>query len=169
MAQPGESRAVNWERARAEVSKFRAVADNSGLVEVDARISPRVDREDLPALCDARRDATVGARTSAEQDLQALPIGRDPVTDERRASLFRQLGAIASFRGDMVAAAGHFQQRWIPRPIRFERLEVTWPASRSTQVFSQLPVNRTFVVTEGDGQIQIVTLPPAPLGEPSRD
>ena len=49
-AQVATDRAVGWERARAEIAKYRATLDNSGLVEVDARISPRVDAEDLQAL-----------------------------------------------------------------------------------------------------------------------
>ena len=52
-AAPAQDRAVGWERARAELGKYRATLDNSGLVEVDARISPRVDAQDLQALCRA--------------------------------------------------------------------------------------------------------------------
>jgi hypothetical protein len=102
-------RAVNWDRARAEVARYRATLDTSGLVDVDAYISPRVDAEDLQALCQARRDAVGVARTTTQQSLSALPRGRDPITDERRATLYRQLGAIASFEGDMATAREQFQ------------------------------------------------------------
>ena len=48
-AQPAAapSRTVNWDRARSEMARYRATVDNSGLVDVDAYISPRVDAEDL--------------------------------------------------------------------------------------------------------------------------
>jgi hypothetical protein len=109
-AQPtaAAGRAVSWDRARAELTKFRATVDTSGLVDVDAHISPQVDAEDLAALCAARRTAIVTARTAAQQALRALPDGRDPITDERRAALFRQLGAVASFEGAMVDALKQF-------------------------------------------------------------
>jgi hypothetical protein len=64
-------RSVNWDRARAEVARYRATLDNSGLVDVDAYISPRVDAEDLQALCQARRDAEGVARTAAQNSLLA--------------------------------------------------------------------------------------------------
>jgi ASPIC and UnbV/FG-GAP-like repeat len=104
-----QPRAVNWDRARAEVAKYRATLDSSGLVDVDAYISPRVDAEDLQALCQARREAVGVARVTAQRALGALPRGRDPVTDDRRATLYRQLGAIASFEGDMATAREQFQ------------------------------------------------------------
>jgi hypothetical protein len=102
-------RAVSWDRARAETTKYRATVDTSGLVDVDAQISPRVDAEDLDALCAARREAIVTARTTAEAGLRALPAGNDPITDERRATLQRQLGAVASFDGEMARARQHFE------------------------------------------------------------
>ena len=39
-AQVTTDRAVGWDRARAEIAKYRATLDNSGLVEVDV---PRTD------------------------------------------------------------------------------------------------------------------------------
>jgi hypothetical protein len=102
------SRPVNWDRARAELARYRAIADNSGLVEVDAQISPHIDAENLVALCEGRREAVRRARQIAEDGLRALPPGRDPITDERRAQFHRQLGAVASFEGDMPRAARHF-------------------------------------------------------------
>ena len=101
-------RAVSWDRARAELAKYRTTPDNSGLVEVDARISTRVDAEDLQALCRARKEAVATARRTAEIALRDLPLGNDPLTDERRAMLHRQLGAVASFEGDMALALKHF-------------------------------------------------------------
>ena len=59
---PATDRAVGWQRAREALSKFRATPDLSGLVEVDARISTRVDTEDLAALCQARKDAVVAVQ-----------------------------------------------------------------------------------------------------------
>jgi hypothetical protein len=109
LVQSQEGRRVSWERARAEVARYRATVDTSGLVDVDAWISPRVDAEDLSALCAARTDALVRARAAADGRLRGLPPGRDPVTDERRAVLRRQLGAIASFEGDTDAASAHFE------------------------------------------------------------
>jgi hypothetical protein len=101
-------RAVGWDRARAEIAKYRATLDNSGLVEVDARISPRVDAQDLQALCRARTEAVADARRTGEGRLRSLPPGNDPITDEGRASAHRYLGAVASAEGDMVAARRHF-------------------------------------------------------------
>lgn len=102
-------RVVGWERAREEVARYRATVDTSGLVEVDAAIAPRVDAEDLQALCRARTEAVQRARRVIDGRLRGLPPGRDPVTDERRAVLQRQLGAIASFDGDVDAATDHFR------------------------------------------------------------
>jgi hypothetical protein len=107
-AQVATDRAVGWERARAEIAKYRATLDNSGLVEVDARISPRVDAQDLQALCRARTDAVTAARQHGESLLAALPAGDDPITNEKRANAYRHLGAVASAQGDMVAARRQF-------------------------------------------------------------
>jgi hypothetical protein len=107
-AQVATDRAVGWERARAEIAKYRATLDNSGLVEVDARISPRVDAQDLQALCRARTDAVTAARQNGESLLAALPAGDDPITNEKRANAYRHLGAVASAQGDMVTARRHF-------------------------------------------------------------
>jgi len=107
-AQMPTERAVGWDRARAEIAKYRATLDNSGLVEVDARISPRVDGQDLQALCRARTEAVSAAREHGESVLAALPAGDDPITNEKRANAYRQLGAVASAQGDMVTARRHF-------------------------------------------------------------
>ena len=40
--------------------------------------------------------------------LAALPPGDDPITNEKRASAHRYLGAVASAQGDMVTARAHF-------------------------------------------------------------
>jgi hypothetical protein len=107
-AQVTTDRAVGWERARAEIAKYRATLDNSGLVEVDARISPRVDAQDLQALCQARTEAVTAGQRHGEALLAALPPGDDPITNEKRANAYRHLGAIASAQGDMVTARRHF-------------------------------------------------------------
>ena len=107
-AQVAQDRAVSWDRARAEIAKYRTTLDNSGLVEVDARISPRVDAEDLQALCRARTAAVTDGRRHGESLLAALPPGDDPITNERRANAYRHLGAVASAQGDMVTARRHF-------------------------------------------------------------
>jgi len=108
-AQQEQGRAVSWDRARAEIAKYRATLDTSGLVDVDAHISPRVDAEDLDALCRARQDAIGAAVTTLRDAVRALPAGRDPITDEQRATLHRQLGAVASFQGDMATARQEFE------------------------------------------------------------
>ena len=69
-------RAVSWDRARAEIARYRATLDSSGLVDVDACISPRVDAEDLQALCQARREAVTLGRATVQNALTALPRGR---------------------------------------------------------------------------------------------
>ena len=112
LAQVGTApqRAVNWDKALAAVAKYRPVVDVSGLVEVDAQIPPGVDAEDLAALCDARRQAVVRAKTAGAQELASYGTGRDPITDERRADLERYLGAVAIFSGDVEAAVSHFER-----------------------------------------------------------
>ena len=75
---------------------------------MDARISTRVDAEDLQALCRARTDAVTAARQHGESVLAALPPGDDPITNEKRANAYRHLGAVASAQGDMVTARRHF-------------------------------------------------------------
>jgi hypothetical protein len=107
-AQTSSERNVSWDRARAEIARWRATLDNSGLVEVDARIAMRVDAEDLQALCRARTQAVSGATAYGESLLAALPPGDDPITNERRANAERYLGAVASATGDMVTARRHF-------------------------------------------------------------
>ena len=90
-----QDRVVGWDRARAEIAKYRATLDNSGLVEVDARISTRVDAEDLQALCRARTEAVTTARRYGESLLSSLLPGDDPITNEKRATANRLLGAVA--------------------------------------------------------------------------
>jgi hypothetical protein len=110
LAQVGPQRAVNWDRALAAVAKYRPVVDVSGLVEVDAQIPQGVDAENLEALCDARRLAVVRARQVGEQELASYGTGRDPITDARRADLYRYLGAVAIFGGDIDTALKRFDQ-----------------------------------------------------------
>src|SRR5689334_2570672 len=95
-AQGPADRAVGWSRAQAEIAKYRTTLDTSGLVDVDALISPRVDAEDLQALCRARTEAVTSARERGEGLLAALPPGDDPITNEKRAAAYRLLGAVAS-------------------------------------------------------------------------
>jgi hypothetical protein len=138
-AAPG--RAVSWDRARAEIARFRATPDTSGLVDVDAHIAPDVDAEDLEALCTARRTAIGAARTSAQQGLRALPDGRDPITDERRAVLYRQLGAVASFEGDMAEALKQFdagREALAPYPKEYPDLAAKWLALEEAAAVASL-------------------------------
>ena len=128
-AQVATDRAVGWERARAEIAKYRATLDNSGLVEVDARISPRVDAEDLQALCQARTDAVTAARQHGEALLAALPPGDDPITNEKRANAYRHLGAVASAQGDMVTARRHFTAARDALGAVRSRLPGYWPSA----------------------------------------
>ena len=123
------ARSVSWERARSEVARYRAVADNSGLVDVDAMVPPSVDAEDLGALCEARRGAVLRARHAAEQDLAALPPGSDPITDDRRAAIRRRLGAIASFEGQMDEALRQFAEAAVllaPYSREYPDLRARW-------------------------------------------
>jgi hypothetical protein len=108
LAQLPQERVVSWDRARAELAKYRTTLDNSGLVEVDARISPRVDAQDLQALCRARTEAVTDARRQGESSLAGLAPGDDPITNEKRAAAHRHLGAVASAQGDMITARRHF-------------------------------------------------------------
>ncbi len=103
-----QERMTGWQRAQAEIAKYRTTLDTSGLADVDAKISPRVDAQDLQALCRARTEAVGTARRDAERQLAELLPGDDPITNDRRASLQRVLGAVASSEGDMVKARAHF-------------------------------------------------------------
>jgi hypothetical protein len=134
-------RAVSWDRARAEIARYRATVDNSGLVDVDAHIAPRVDAEDLQAMCRARQEAIGQARTSAQQALHALPPGRDPITDERRAALYRQLGAVASFEGDTATAGAHFHaasDALAPYVTDYADLRTKWIAAEEATAVASL-------------------------------
>src|SRR4029077_12085626 len=99
--QQSTERSVNWERARQGISKYRPVIDNSGLVEVDARISSSVDSEDLGALCQARKEAIVTARKTINDQLDRILPGHDPITDEQRSTAYRLLASVDSFTGDV--------------------------------------------------------------------
>jgi hypothetical protein len=56
---------------------------------------------------ETRRDR-LGPRHSARRT-ERPASGRDPITDDRRATLHRQLGAIASFEGDTATAGAQFR------------------------------------------------------------
>jgi len=106
-AQEPDGPAVNWARARDLDARYRTVVDTSGLVEV-ARFSERVDPNDLGSLCRARLQVATSARERLEGELQALGDWHDPISDEQRAGVLRLLGTVASFEGDMDAAARWF-------------------------------------------------------------
>jgi hypothetical protein len=101
------TQAVNWARARDIDTSYRKVVDTSGLVEV-ASLSRRVDPTDLDSLCAARQEVAASARARMEAQLRELGDWSDPITDEKRASQRRILGAVASFEGDMQGAAREF-------------------------------------------------------------
>ena len=104
---PGRS--VIWDRARQATERYRTVVDSSGLVEVDAFISPGVDAEDLQSLCRERNRAIELARASAERPLRNLMLDNDPVSNEQRAFQLRRLGSVATYVGDIEKALDHFR------------------------------------------------------------
>jgi hypothetical protein len=103
-----QQQSVAWDRARAEIAKYRTTLDSSGLVEVGAHMPPGVKRDDLQALCAARQQAIVRARDFADSGLKALLPGDDPMTAERQSGFERYLGSVASFTGETDLAARHF-------------------------------------------------------------
>jgi FG-GAP-like repeat/ASPIC and UnbV len=102
-------RTVNWAKAREMTSRYREIVDLSGLVEVGAEVPTSASPEDLQALCAARREGIVIARSKAEKSLRELQDWQDPVSDEQRAGLERRLAAIAVFADDIGAAVQHLQ------------------------------------------------------------
>ena len=103
----GPSRAISWEKAREAIGKYRAVPDNSGLVEIDNSL-PAVDAEDLPALCRARDLALEHARARAATALAEVGTFEDPISNEHRSAVERTLASIATYSGDVDGAIRHF-------------------------------------------------------------
>src|SRR3954451_7540265 len=95
-----QQQSVAWDKARAEIAKYRTTLDSSGLVEVGANMPPGVKRDDLQALCVARKQSVERARDFARAGLRSLVPGEDPMTAERQGALQRYLGSVASFTGE---------------------------------------------------------------------
>ena len=92
---PSSERAVNWERARQAISKYRPIIDNSGLVEVDAadrRVggSPRI----FGALCEreARAPSSRRRRLGIDALDQTCRPGTTPSPTSSAPTHYRLLG-----------------------------------------------------------------------------
>ena len=104
-AQRDERRAVVWSRAEESATGlYQTMNDGSGLVEVDSEWPTEIDATDLAAVCRGKATAVRRATTRAEQGLRSLGIDDDPSTSGRRARFLQQLGAIATFNGDVDTA-----------------------------------------------------------------
>ena len=103
-----QQQSVAWDKARAEIARYRTMLDSSGLVEVGANMPPGVRRDDLQALCVGRQQSVGRARDFARAGLRSLVPGEDPMTAERQGALERYLGSVASFTGENELAAEHF-------------------------------------------------------------
>jgi hypothetical protein len=99
----------SWARVKDVLARYRPVVDTSGFVEVAEAPRPP-NPEDLVALCEAQREGVVLARQRAETELRGIAGWDDPVTIEKRADLYRVLGAVASFEGKMDVAAAEFDR-----------------------------------------------------------
>jgi len=81
------------------------------------------------------------------------------VDGEERRHLWRWVGTGGSF-----GASPHAQHLGLGQARLVERLEVHWPASDTTQVFENLPVDRRIEIVEGLGEPRIVERKPARFG-----
>ena len=102
-------RTVNWDRARQAMSQYRTVVDSSGLVEIDQHLPTSVDAGNLAALCKARNDAIGIARASAELPLRGLVFDDDPISAERKAMMYRTLGAVSTYENNVERALKEFK------------------------------------------------------------
>ena len=75
-------------------------------------------------------------------------------------SIYREVSSGSSYGGNSFV-----QHIGLDQAETAEAVEVTWPASRSHQVFRKIPADRTVVVTEGAGSYE--TLPRRPLTTPA--
>jgi ASPIC and UnbV/FG-GAP-like repeat len=102
-------RTLNWDKVRDASSGYREVVDLAGLAQVGIELPVAENAEDLAALCEARREGMVSARSQAEDALKRLGDWSDPMTDEQRVDLWRALASIAGFAGDIEGAVRHLQ------------------------------------------------------------
>jgi hypothetical protein len=102
-------RTVNWDRARQAMSQYRTVVDSSGLVEIDQHLPTNVDASNLAALCRGRNQAIGIARANAELPLRGLVLDDDPISAERKAMLYRTLGAVSTYENDVERALKEFK------------------------------------------------------------
>jgi len=105
----GISRRVNWERARDAMKQYHTVIDSSGLVEVDAALPANVDAGNLQDLCRGRNQAIEIARADANQALRGFVLDDDPISAERKAMLYRTLGAVSTYNNEVDRAIGEFK------------------------------------------------------------
>ena len=96
------------EHAREAVGKYRAVANQLGLVEIGNSLPPDTNAEDLAALCRSRERAIEIARANGTANLAATGTNQDPLSNERRAVAERYLAAVSTYVGDVDQAIQHF-------------------------------------------------------------
>jgi hypothetical protein len=102
-------RTVNWDRARQAMSQYRTVIDSSGLVEVDEHLPGNIDATNLQALCNGRNESIRIARAEAERALRSMILDDDPISAERKAMLYRTLGAVSTYEDDVERAIKEFK------------------------------------------------------------
>jgi hypothetical protein len=104
----------------------------------------------------------VGSRIRATIEEPAAPaalvgpdgksVGSAPVTTRR--DVFHFVGTNSSFGGNSLQA-----EMGLGKATRIVALDVTWPASKKTQRFTDVPLDRVIVVDEGSEQLNVP--PPA--------
>ena len=72
-----------------------------------------------------------------------------------RRDVHRAVGSVSSFGGSPVSR----QAIGLGDATSIVRLEVTWPTSRTTQVFEEVPIDAFFRVIEGRAELQKLELP----------
>jgi hypothetical protein len=88
--------------------------------------------------------------------LRVDSAGRDGAT----RSVFREVSAGSSYGGNSFV-----QHIGLDQAEKAQTVEVTWPVSRTRQVFRNVPADRTIVVTEGAGSYEtLVRRPVSPGG-----
>ena len=102
-------RTVNWDRARQAMSQYHTVIDSSGLVEVDEHLPSNIDPGNLQSLCAGRNESIRIARADAERDLRTMILDDDPISAERKAMIYRTLGAVSTYENSVERAVKEFK------------------------------------------------------------
>jgi hypothetical protein len=98
----------------------------------------------------------VGTKTNRAALGAKVRVDLDGPGGESR-TVFRTIGNNSSFGGNGLA-----ETIGLGQAARVARLTVTWPVSRTTQEFHDLPADRALVITEGEDEYRAQDLPTPP-------